>query len=234
MTDDAEVTHLLAVSEATARSRVKDESREAYNSKIKYCINFMRNVFPQEVELGDDGIERLKLPLSFNALSALFANIMTDTNLSRTAKKRKAEFDARVEEVDRVRQAMINRGITDEGELPAIPVEEEDTTINKARSITAAKTTVGGYKSALKLHYNDRKIQFKCIENAVGSQDIDTYLNEQIKSYGNLQATKKQQGIMPAHEGKCAMTGEGFTRMIRRMILFKPRATRAGPRVLLS
>jgi hypothetical protein len=150
MTDDAEVTHLLAVSEATARSRVKDESREAYNSKIKYCINFMRNVFPQEVELGDDGIERLKLPLSFNALSALFANIMTDTNLSRTAKKRKAEFDARVEEVDRVRQAMINRGITDEGELPAIPVEEEDTTINKARSITAAKTTVGGYKSALK------------------------------------------------------------------------------------
>lgn len=60
-----EVDPLRAVSVATARNRVKQDSREGYNSKIKYCIKFMKATFPSvqsEVEVVD-GDERLKLPL---------------------------------------------------------------------------------------------------------------------------------------------------------------------------
>ena len=112
---------------------------------------------------------------------------MTDTDLPRSAKKRKAEFDARVEETERIRSAMIERGLEDDEELPAVPCVEIDTTLSKAKSITASKTTVGGYKSALKLHYSERKVEFACRERPPESQSIDAFLNEQIKSYGNLQ-----------------------------------------------
>ena len=69
-----DVAYLQAVSEATARNRVKDESRDGYNSKIKYCIRFVKSVFPNEIE-EVDGVERLKLPLLFDTISALFAKV---------------------------------------------------------------------------------------------------------------------------------------------------------------
>lgn len=128
---------------------------------------------------------------------------MTDTDLPKTAKKRKAEFDSRVEEVQRIREAMFARGIDDNEELPELPVAVEDPTLNKERSITAAKTTVGGYKSALKLHYNDRKIDFTCADRPAGAQSVDSFLNEQIKSYGNLQVTVISNYIVVTMKTRC-------------------------------
>ncbi len=147
----------------------------------------MKATFPSEVEVVD-GDERLKLPLTFEAISALFAKIMTDVELPKSAKKRRQAFEARVAEVTNVRNAILERGGADgDEELPDIPVLEVDDSINKERSITVAKSTVSGYKSALKLHYTERNMEFKCSERPAGSQDINSFLDDQIKSYGNLQ-----------------------------------------------
>jgi hypothetical protein len=112
-----------------------------------------------------EGELRLKLPLSFRAIAALFAKIMVDTQLPRVGSKR------------RLGEA--------EAEEPA------DTTTQKLNSITVSKSTVTGYKAALMNYYSDRKIKFECEELSYVDQSIDDYLNEQIKSYGNIIAIKR-------------------------------------------
>ena len=140
----------------------------------------MQRYYPDHVE-HFEGQVMLKLPLTFVAIQALLVNIMIDTDLPRDSKKRKREFDASVEEAIRVRAAITARSREHdehdaaEGDImPEIPVERVDDTINKANSITVSKTTVGGFKSALKLHYADRRIDFTCIERPAGNQDITT------------------------------------------------------------
>ena len=101
----------------------------------------------------------------------------------------------------------------------------EDLTINKANSVTISKSCMGGYKSALKLYYSDREVEFTCPERPTDSQSVDKFLDDQIKSYGNILADKKLRNVMPLNEGKTAMTEEGFFRIIEKLITFKPKTT---------
>ena len=57
---------LSQVTELNSKLRVCGDSRILYNSKMKYIIKFFKDYFPGEVEG-----ETLKLPLSFNGISAL-------------------------------------------------------------------------------------------------------------------------------------------------------------------
>ena len=152
---------------------------------------------------------------------------MVDTDLPRSAKKRKKyeeeQRQQRREEVDLIRAAVIARGEDPTEEIADDDLEEIiDETINKANSITVSKTTLGGYKSALKLYYFDNNVEFACPEMPPNHISLDKYLNEQIKSYGNLLADKKERNIMPLREGKTAMTEEGFNEMLRKMALYQP------------
>ena len=74
----------------------------------------------------------------------------------------------------------------------------------------------------MKLYYEDKKIAFTCTELPTGSQDLDSYLNPQIKSYGNLVADKKKRAVMKLTEGKCAMTEEGFNQIVQKLIRYQP------------
>jgi hypothetical protein len=69
---------------------------------------------------------------------------------------------------------------------------------------------MGGYKSALKLYYSDKNVEFTWPERPAGSQCINDFLDAQIKSYGNLVNDKELRAVMSLHEGKTAMTHAGF------------------------
>jgi hypothetical protein len=97
-----------------------------------------------------------------------------------------------------------------------------DETINKRYTVTISRQCLGGYKSALKLYYADNNYDFTCPEREQGMQSIDDYLNDQIKSYGNLLAEKKQDGTMPLYEEKSALTDIGFDQLINKFIFYKP------------
>jgi hypothetical protein len=223
----ANVDELLLVAELTAKSRVIDASREGYNSKIKYCINFVQQNFPEEIDPGPP--LSLKLPLSFKAIKALFGKIIIDTDLPRDSGKRKRDEENRIVELDLIRRAAIER---QDEYIPEEPEFFEDNTINKANSHTVSKSCLGGYKSALKLHYGERHIAFTCADRPPGSQDINEYLNEQIKSYGNLIADKKLRAVMPLTEGKTAMTEEGFAKVIYKLIKYKPKPSGRNGKVI--
>jgi hypothetical protein len=217
----ADIEQLLEVSELTAKSRVQPQSREGYNSKIKYVLKFMEENYPQQVE-GDNGSRSLKLPLSFESIQALFAKLMTDTDLPKNARKRQQEAGNRREELNLIREAAIAAG-ADDDEIAEIPEIEEDTTINKANSITVSKSCLGGYKSALKMLYSDNKVAFECPERPRESQPLDKFLDDQIKCYANLIADKKNRAIMSVTEGKAALTEEGFVDIINKLIAYKPK-----------
>ena len=178
-----DVQQLQQVAALTSRKIVNDSSRVGYNSKLKYIIKFMSNKFPDQLETNSAGKVSLKLPLTFASIEALFAAIQVDTNLPKKAGKRKREEDANLEELRRIRREAIERG--DEN-IPEEPMIREDTSINKANSITVSKQCIQGYKSALKTHYRDRGVEFTCPERAVGLQSVDEYLNTQMRSYANL------------------------------------------------
>ena len=63
------VEELLKASELTSKSRITDDSRYLYGSKMKYIIEFIQNKFPDEIipATEDEGV-KLKLPLTFNAV----------------------------------------------------------------------------------------------------------------------------------------------------------------------
>jgi len=216
----ANIEELLAVSALTAKNKIKADSRLGYNGKIKYCIKFMEENYPDQVGyIGDARKPKLLIPLSFQSIEALFARLTVDTELPRSAKKRKKEDEERREELDRIRQAAINRGDAD---IPEIIPPIVDNSINKENSITVLKSCLGGYKSALKTYYSDNGVAFECLERPPGSVPLDEFLDNQIKSYGNLIADKKQRAVMPVTEGKDAMVEEGFNRLISDLIKFKP------------
>jgi hypothetical protein len=101
------VDELLLVADLTAKNRVVDSSREGYNSKIKYCIDFISRSFPGEIDPGPPPF--LVLPLSFKAIKSLFAKLIIDTDLPRDSVKRKRGEENRIEELERIRQAAIER-----------------------------------------------------------------------------------------------------------------------------
>ena len=148
---ETSIQTLLEIAELTSKGVVSEESRSGYASKIKYITNFMRQRYPEYVEN-----DALKLPLSFESISALFAQLQTDTSLSKAAKKKRKEDEQRRDQLILIRDAAIARGDlgVEEEELPEII---EDTTINKANSIAIAKSVLGGYKAALKLLYRDMR-----------------------------------------------------------------------------
>ena len=226
----AAIQELLQVSALTSKSRVQAQSREGYGGKVRYIIKFMENNYPAQVGVDNDGNKMLRLPLSFESIKALFAQITIDTDLPRDAKKRKQQEQARRDECMRIRDAAIARG-DDEDDIPNLPDVVEDNTVNKANSITVSKSCLGGYKSALKCYYSDREVAFECPERTPGSQSIDTFLDEQIKCYANLIAEKKLRAVMPISEGKVAMTEEGFMEVINKLISFKPKERVIGRRV---
>jgi hypothetical protein len=82
---------LLEVAALTSKKRVCDSSRDGYSYKIKYVIKFMEEHYPQFVEVDAHGKVKLKLPLSFVSLQALFAKLQVDEDLPRHAKKRNLE-----------------------------------------------------------------------------------------------------------------------------------------------
>lgn len=63
-----------AVSESLTEL-VKDLSRDCYNSKIIVLYKVCEGYFSRWIE-EVDGVERIKQPLSFNAISAIFAKAM--------------------------------------------------------------------------------------------------------------------------------------------------------------
>lgn len=162
---------LQAVSELLKENRIKKGSRDCYNSKLPYMINFMDSMdeYRNQLEYDPDtGEKRLKLPLSFCAITALFSRIMVDTDLPKVgAKRRLGGVDGPV-----------------------------DNTPDKIHSVTVAKTTVTGYKSALKQHYRDRKVKFECKETLPVELDIDEHLNDLIRSYGNMLALKRVSSFL--------------------------------------
>lgn len=214
--------------EITAQNLVVAKSRINYNSKVKYCIKFMEDEYPDSVVEDDAGEKSLKIPLPFEAIQALFGRLETDTSLPRDAKKRKKATMEKRAALEALQQAAIDKG----EEPEELPEEVEDTTINKANSVTVSKSCLGGYKSALKLYYKDRNVAFECPDRPSGSQSLDTFLDAQIKSYGNLVADKKVRAIMSANEGKNAMTEEGFNDLLWKLIKYNPREhARPGKRV---
>jgi hypothetical protein len=215
------IEELLQVSAMTSKNRVQAQSREGYDGKIRYIIKFMEDKYPSQVGITSNGTKMLILPLSFESIKALFANITIDTDLPRDAKKRKQQEQARREEILRIREAAIARGDF-EDDIPDLPIIVEDNTRNKANSITVSKSCLGGYKSALKWYYSDREVAFECPERPAGSQSLNNFLDEQIKCYANLIAEKKQRAVMPISEGKAAMTEEGYMELINKLIAFKP------------
>jgi len=106
----AAIQELLQVSALTSKSRVQAQSREGYDGKVRYIIKFMENNYPAQVGVDNDGNKMLRLPLSFESIKALFAQITIDTDLPRDAKKRKQQEQARRDECMRVRDAAIARG----------------------------------------------------------------------------------------------------------------------------
>ena len=145
----ADIGQVLEVSEVTSKSRIQPQSRGGYNSKIKYITKFMEENFPHQVELGVCGNRILKIPLSFESIQALFARLITETELPKKSKKRKQDADNRRHELIRIGEAAITDG-ADIDEITEIEeAEQEDTTTNKANSITVSKSCLGGYKSAL-------------------------------------------------------------------------------------
>ena len=203
------INQLLQVAETTSKLKVIDRSRQGYASKIKYIIKFMRKYYPDSVEIDSHGIDRLKLPLKFESVAALFAQVQIDVDLPKDSKKRKKEQSERYEELMRIYNAALIRSDGDETDLPERPVEFVDTTVHKSNSVTISKSCFSGYKSALKLYYDDNKVDFSCPERPVGSQSLDDYLNTQVRSYGNIVADKKQRSVMSVTEGKCALNEEG-------------------------
>jgi hypothetical protein len=193
----------------------------------------MEDKYPSQVQIDEKGMKSLILPLTFESIKAVFAQITIDTDLPRDAKKRKQQDNERRLSLHRIREAAIARG-DDADDIPEIPEIIEDTTVNKANSITVSKSCLGGYKSALKCYYADREVAFDCPERAVGSQSIDSFLDEQIKCYANLLAEKKQRAVMSITEGKAAMTEEGFMEVINKLIAYKPKARPNGRRVFIT
>lgn len=76
----------------------------------------MEDTYPAQVDRTGDGIKVLRLPLSFESIKALFAQIMIDTDLPRDAKKREKQEQARLDEILRIRAAAIARGDVDEAD----------------------------------------------------------------------------------------------------------------------
>ena len=231
------INELLEVARISERNKIKGVSRKGYNGKIKYCINFMEKNYPDFVELDEGRIKQFRLPLSFESIKALFSKLTIDTDLPRSSKKRKKEEAERIEELGRIRAAIIARG-GDEDDIPERllrPLIRQDDSVNKENSVTIAKSCLGGYKSALLTYYSDRGMEFTCPDMPPGTISLDKYLDERIKSYGNLIADKKQRAIMSVTEGKNAMTQEGFVRIIDKLIQYKPKSRfggRSGTKVI--
>jgi hypothetical protein len=218
---------LLEVAKLSALNKLKKDSREGYDCKIKYIIKFIEQNYPDWIIVNEENgrIKELKIPLPFESIKTLFAQLQIDVDLPKSSKKRKKKESERILELEKIRTAILERGGNEETDIPErlknsfITV---DNTPNKLNSITASKSCLQGYKSALKTYYSDREMAFECPDLPVGKKSLDKYLNEEIKSYGNLIADKKKRAVMPVTEGKDAMTEEGFSRIIDKLIKYKP------------
>ena len=87
---------------------------------------------------------------------------MVDTDLPRAGKRKKRDGENRQAELALIRAAVIARGEQPIDETEDDTEEIVDDTLNKANSITVSKTTLGGYKSALKLYFIIEVIELEC------------------------------------------------------------------------
>jgi hypothetical protein len=159
---------LAQVSKEAQSFNLKKSSKACYDSKIKFIVNFLAQYeeYSDQLEPHPDDPSKLqlKLPLTFQAIQSVFAHIIQDVTLptQRGGKRKQAD-----------------------------EVQVIDTTLSKMNSVTIAKTTLSGYKSALKQHYLTRGISFSCPERGSTEISIDDFLNAAVKNYGNALADKK-------------------------------------------
>ena len=83
---------LLEVAKLSALNKLKKDSREGYDCKIKYIIKFIeQNNYPDWIIVNEENgrIKELKIPLPFESIKTLFAQLQIDVDLPKSSKKRK-------------------------------------------------------------------------------------------------------------------------------------------------
>ena len=195
---DAELAAILIEGNKTQSS-----TKKGYGSKLKYITNYFKSL-PNSDELVD-GEDELKIPLPFAAVRSLFGRLATDTKLPKQSREERTRAVAAIE-----------RLIDENGE------DNED--INDAQnSVTISKSCIQGYKSALKSYYETvRKCKFFCPDLPENEVTLDRWCDNYIKAYGNTIANKKQKGVMKVKEGKSEIAFNGYEKLNRAFISYKP------------
>lgn len=167
------------------------------------ALQLMSDGGPAKMHIGDAlNIPQLILPMNEKNAMRLFAAIATDTSLPRNKKRNR---DA-AEEQDNIADG-------DEVMDPSNPSE-------RLQTVTAQ--TYQNYKSALKWwHEHDDERRDK-----VGSpwpSNVDSRIQQQIKSYKRDVGIKKRQGIMKQKEGKCGYNLTGYIEICKYFNLMSPK-----------
>lgn len=195
--------------EGISSLRLVKGSKDGYKSKIKYAISYFKS--KEDYKQFVDSENNLIIPLPFDAFKDLFGRLAVDTSLPKVYGGRKKTTSQTVARSVFVRD--------DDSEAEADDYCKDGIQSKKA---TISATTMGGYKSAIKNYYKDKKVAFEASDLKNGEQSLDVWLNDFINAYERNIANKKEDGIMKINEGKSAISYDGYGRLNLEFIKFKP------------
>lgn len=197
--------------------RLHKKTKDGYDSKMKYIMNFMKN-HPVHCAWYNDRDGEMILLLPFKAVKDLFSALATDTDLPRLTKAEREVLAARRERRQRVRRVLDG----DDSGNDSDSDEEEDMVDPLKHKRTISKSCMQGYKSALKNYHAKHGKRFEAYDEVPSGKTLDAWCDEFIKGYARIVAQKKQEGIMKVGEGKAELPFGGYRALNERFIRHKP------------
>ena len=228
--------------------RIEDNTKYKYTRKIGVLRDrYLIHSYPNSIAA--DG-KSLKLPLNFPVIMGIFGWLSINTELPRKrATKRKTSG---VSSYRRVRTRSAGVGEEDDVIDDSDDEDEDEVNIDEnsdeevreeaqsSRNQTSSADTVsgtataegmnmfeftdnvqtisascmGGYKSALKWYYSTKNVIF--------DQQVDVWCDQFIQGYKKQVQRKKIKGVMDVHEGKSAISFEGYQKLAKDMMKIEP------------
>ena len=182
---------------------IADSTKKVYRCKINRIVRLLLKVNPRAV----DNNGELILPMAWKDLKSLFGDLVTNTDLLKSRRRRGGqEQEEHEEQEDQEDEDQEDEDQEDQEEQQDDPHnvherENEDISGYQASKRTLLLGALQGYKIALKAYSRDRNVAIDATGMPSGST-LNDLLSRLIKGYGRAVTQKKSTGVMKSKKAK--------------------------------
>jgi hypothetical protein len=202
-----------AAANAVINLKVNITTKNGYAGKLNtikvflLCSNYSNHI---------DANGKITVPLPSSVIKELFGWLSSNTDLPKRVRKGQSSSIPSSSSSRPLEDVHEDDDGIDEGEIGPVNIftSTAGNDVIAKDQITISHSCMGGYKSALKWHYEENGVLFPT--------DIDKWCDSFIIGYKKLIADKKERGIMKLKEGKSPLSFSGLILMCTTMVTMLP------------